>query len=222
LEFVHPRETTMSRLKKIGESVLIVLAALVVLGLLFVNVGPRFLPYQALVVRSGSMTPTIPTGSLVLYKKATASSLKVGDIIVFTEPNTLDTKVTHRIYAIHSGPQGKYFLTKGDANANPDSWTIPAVGSGWEEFWHAPDIGYVLSDLQGGYVRVILIIIPALLLAGLAIVAFRRGRGGARAPRPAKSGRGRARSPRPSSPEPPRSPVRPTPATTDRDPFEPF
>ena len=55
--------------------------SLIVATLLFVNVGPRFLPYQALIVRSGSMSPAIPTGSVVVYSKAQASQLHVGQII---------------------------------------------------------------------------------------------------------------------------------------------
>jgi signal peptidase len=60
----------------------LVAAGLVVLGLLSITIGPRFLPYQALIVRSGSMSPTIPTGSIVFYRKTDASKVKVGDVIV--------------------------------------------------------------------------------------------------------------------------------------------
>ncbi|MHB1989074.1 MAG: signal peptidase I [Acidimicrobiales bacterium] len=166
----------MARLRTVGRWFLIVLAALLVAALLFVDVGPRFLPYQALVVRSGSMSPTLPTGSLVFYHKTEASQLKVGDIIVFNEPNDPTKKVTHRIYAIRSGTHGRYFITKGDANAVPDAWTVPAVGVGWEASWHVPDIGYVLVYLESSSLRFLLIVIPALVLVVLALLDFRRSR----------------------------------------------
>lgn len=166
----------MGRLKTIGEWVLLGLATLLVLGLLFVDVGPRVLPYQALIVRSGSMTPTIPTGSLVLYHKAQASQLKVGDIIVFSSPNDPNEKITHRIYAVQGSGSGRYFETKGDANAVPDAWRVPATGSGWEEFWHAPDVGYVLSWLQSGTARVLLVSVPAVLLGILMLADLRKPR----------------------------------------------
>jgi signal peptidase len=166
----------MARARGIARWVLIVLASVIVLALLLVDVGPRFLPYQALVVRSGSMSPTIPTGSLVVYHKVEASQLKVGDIIVFNQPNNPSEKVTHRIFRIQSGPQGKYFLTKGDANLVPDAWTVPDKGSGWEASWHVPDVGYFLWYIQSGSLRVLLIVIPAAALALLALKDFRSSR----------------------------------------------
>lgn len=166
----------MERVKKIAEWVVFALVALVVAALLFVDVGPRVLPYQALVVRSGSMSPTIPTGSLVIYHKVEASQLKVGDIIVFQEPDSAGTMVTHRIYAIRTGAGGKYFVTKGDANAVPDDWQIPVSGSGWEASAHVPVVGYILWDIQSGWTRVLLIIVPALILGVLSLYDFRRSR----------------------------------------------
>lgn len=165
----------LTRVKKVAEWVVFVIVAIVVAALLFVDVGPRFLPYQALVVRSGSMSPAIPTGSVVLYHKVEASRLKTGDVIVFTEPGTT-TMVTHRIYAVKNGPTGRYFETKGDANALPDDWKVPAKGTGWESFWHVPVVGYILWGIETGWTRVLLIIVPALVLAVLALVDFTRAR----------------------------------------------
>lgn len=168
----------MRRIKAIGEWVLLVLATVVVLALLFVDVGPRLFPYQALIVRSGSMTPTIPTGSLVLYKKTQASQLKVGQIIVFTAPDDPNEKITHRIYAIETSSSGRYFVTKGDANAVPDDWRVPAIGTGWVEFWHVPDVGYVLADVQSGTARILLIAVPAVAIGVLMLLDLRRPRRG--------------------------------------------
>lgn len=165
----------MARLRRTGEWVVFGVVALIVAALLFVDVGPRFLPYEALVVRSGSMSPTIPTGSVVLYHKVDASQLEKGDIIVFTEPGTT-TMVTHRIYSVVDASTGRYFETKGDANAYPDDWRIPAKGRGWEAFWHVPVVGYVLWDIQTGWTRVLMIVVPALVLAVLALVDFVRAR----------------------------------------------
>lgn len=166
----------MALLRAVVRWLLLVVVAVVVLVLLLVDVGPRLFPYQALVVRSGSMTPTIPTGSLVVYKKVNASQLKVGDIIVFDKPNNPSEKVTHRIFAVRQGSQGKYFITKGDANVAPDAWTVPAKGAGWEVSWHVPTVGYVLWYLQSGSLRVLLIVIPAAALALLALADFRRSK----------------------------------------------
>jgi signal peptidase I len=144
-------------------------ALLVVVSLVAVTAGPRVLPYQALVVRSGSMSPTIPTGSIVFYRKIDAAKVKVGQVIVFNRPGVAGERVTHRVVKIGTGPTGKYFETKGDANASPDDWRIPAVGTGWRATFHVPKIGYLLADLQSTTARLLLLLIPAL---GLGIITL--------------------------------------------------
>src|SRR5437868_10545213 len=101
---------------RVGAWVIMIAAGLVVLGLVSVTIGPRFLPYQALIVRSGSMSPTIPTGSIVFYRKTQAAKVKVGEVIAFSKPGDPTEKVTHRVYKIGQSATGLYFITKGDAN----------------------------------------------------------------------------------------------------------
>jgi signal peptidase I len=162
--------------------VLMVAAGLVAIGLFAITVGPRFLPYQALIVRSGSMAPTIPTGSVVFYTKKDASKVKVGDIIVFSRPGVPNEKVTHRVVKIGTSGTGRYFLTKGDANGAPDDWRVPAVGTGWIARFHVPVVGYALVDLQSTIGRLLLLIIPALALGAITLYEIWRDRsGGAKA-----------------------------------------
>jgi len=166
---IAPRSTGLGLAGKVLGWILLVAAGLVVLGLLAVTVGPRFLPYQALIVRSGSMAPTIPTGSIVFYKKVDASKVKVGDVIVFNKPGDSSEKVTHRVFQIGSGPTGRYFITKGDANGTPDDWHVPAVGTGWVSVFHLPSVGYALVYLQSTLARLLLLVIPAILLGGITL-----------------------------------------------------
>jgi len=148
----------------------------VVLLLLAITVGPRFLPYQALVVQSGSMSPTIPTGSVVFYRPVEAAKVKVGDVIVFDRPGTAGERVTHRVYKIASGSTGRYFITKGDANGVADDWRVPAVGKGWKAVWHIPVVGYLLAYLQSTVARLLLLLVPAALLALITIGEIWRDR----------------------------------------------
>lgn len=149
--------------------VALVAAGLVVLGLLAITVGPRFVPYQALIVRSGSMSPTIPTGSVVFYTKIAASKVKVGDVIVFAKPGDPGEKVTHRVFRIGQSATGEYYLTKGDANGTPDDWRVPAVGTGWIARFHLPSVGYALVYLQSTLARLLLLVIPAVLLGAITL-----------------------------------------------------
>jgi signal peptidase I len=155
---------------------LLAAATVLVLGLLSVTVGPRFLPYQALTVRSGSMAPAIPTGSIVFFHKKDAADVRVGDIIVFNRPGEASERVTHRVYRIENGATGRYFVTKGDANGAPDDWRVPAAGTGWVASFHVPIVGYALADLQSTTARLLLLFIPALLLGLITLYEIVRDR----------------------------------------------
>jgi signal peptidase len=157
--------------------ILVAAAAIVATSLVAVTIGPKFLPYQALVVRSGSMSPTISTGSIVFYKKVDATKVKVGDVIVFDKPGQTNEKVTHRVFKISNAPTGHYFTTKGDANGAPDAWRVPAVGTGWVSTFHVPAVGYALAALQSTLARLLLLVIPAVALGAITLYEIWRERG---------------------------------------------
>jgi signal peptidase I len=171
------RAAQHSWLWRVTAPLLLAVAGVVVIGLLSLTVGPKLFPYQALVVRSGSMAPTIPTGSVVFYHKVAAAKVKVGQIIVFARPGQTGERVTHRVYKISTGPTGRFFETKGDANGAPDDWRIPAVGTGWVAGFHVPVAGYVLADLQSTTARLLLLLIPALGLGLITLTEIWRDRG---------------------------------------------
>jgi signal peptidase I len=77
-------------------SVIGLVCALLVAGLMLV---PTILGYQRYVLVSGSMTPAIPTGSIVYDEVVPVSELAVGDVITFVPPPSygITTPVTHRI-----------------------------------------------------------------------------------------------------------------------------
>jgi len=141
--------------------VLGILAAIV----LAAGVGPLFLPYKALPVLSGSMSPTIPTGSEVVLTPIQASAVKVGDVITFSEPGRTDVLVTHRVVHIASNSGSRFFITKGDANAVSDPWQVPATGAGWKVLFSIPALGFALGSASQPLGRLLLIAIPAGFLA---------------------------------------------------------
>jgi signal peptidase I len=73
-------------------------------------------------VGSGSMTPTIEVGALLLV--APTSDPHTGDVVVIRNPD--GTHYTHRIVGLVNRSDGLYIRTKGDANANPDPVIVPA------------------------------------------------------------------------------------------------
>jgi signal peptidase len=112
--------------------VVLLLLALAVLG------------YRPLVVSSGSMSPTLSVGDLVVVDDVRADQIRVGDVVTFTDRD--GTTVTHRVVARTPAPGTIRFETRGDANATSEQWSrppgaelgrlrvrIPAVGflAGW-------------------------------------------------------------------------------------------
>jgi signal peptidase len=128
----------------------IVLAVLFATSVFVLLIGPRFLPFQTLYVRSGSMRPTVPVGSLAVYRPVDAASLHAGDVIVFRKPSGhgAGELVTHRIVRVESGAHGRQFVTRGDANSTADPWRVPARGRGWRLWFSAPAAGYAVGVLE--------------------------------------------------------------------------
>lgn len=120
----------------------------VVLGLLVLVVGPQLYPFESFYVRSGSMSPTIPVGALVIATRAPAERLGVGDVIVFQRPDRPGTMVVHRIDAVVTTPKGRAFVTKGDANGSPDGWRVAATGEGWRAVYSISRAGFVVGWLH--------------------------------------------------------------------------
>ncbi len=133
--------------------------------------------HPVMTVVSGSMTPVIDTGSLLIDGAVTPSQarhLHAGQIISFRESPGSQVIITHRIIGvkIHKGHVGYY--TKGDANQGPDGVLRPArnvVGM----FQHSiRDGGYILSALHQPFIMGMLLF--SIILFFLAGPLFRMAR----------------------------------------------
>jgi signal peptidase len=125
----------------------------VMLGLLTLVVGPRLYPFEAFYVRSGSMSPAIPVGSLVVATRASAGDLRPGDVIVFQRPDRPQMLLVHRIAAVEQSASGRAFVTKGDANGTPDGWEVPASGEGWQARYSISRAGFLVGWLHAATSR---------------------------------------------------------------------
>jgi signal peptidase I len=144
-----------------------VLAALLVLA-------PAVAGMQRYAIVSGSMSGTYDQGSLVLADVVPVSDLRAGDVITYRPPPGAGPEhlVTHRIVSIT--PDG-VFRTKGDANEVADPWTFRLdqptqarvrVGIPW--------VGHALAALGRRDVRMVVIALPALLIAGFSLARLWR------------------------------------------------
>ena len=77
--------------------------------------------YSLIMFKTGSMSPTIPTGSVALVREIPASEAKVGDVLTVDRPGKLP--VTHRVTSVapaDGDPSERVITLKGDANQTED------------------------------------------------------------------------------------------------------
>src|ERR1017187_8139792 len=98
---------------KIAGWVVTGLIVLILAGLAFIRFSPG---YSFSLVKSGSMTPAIDVGDMIVTRPVTTADLQPGTIVMYQHDTEL---ITHRILSIN----GDTVTTKGDANQHPDPWT---------------------------------------------------------------------------------------------------
>ena len=165
------RKATLRRAGRLASGAALAVAALAVLLVL----APAAIGWERYAIVSGSMSGTYDRGTLVLAETVPVAELRVGDVITYTPPAG-DHLITHRIHSIERDASGtRVFHTKGDANPVADPWTFTLdqpmqarVRAG------VPFAGHALSALGRRDVRMIVIALPALLIAGASLVGLWR------------------------------------------------
>ncbi|WP_168176569.1 signal peptidase I [Williamsia sp. 1135] len=114
-----------------------------------------------LIIQSGSMEPTIPTGSLAIADTVPATDIRPGDVISVT--NEQGIRITHRVVSVDSTTENFAALTlQGDANSVPDSQSY-VITAAERVVFHVDGLGYVAAWLHTPAARI---------LGGLAVVAL--------------------------------------------------
>ena len=118
---------------------------------------PRFFGITPDIVLSGSMEPSIPTGSICFVdRRADKYEVEVNDIISYKLSN--DALILHRVIAFDA--KGNY-ITKGDANDNQDFAPEQFVG---KAMFAVPYIGYAVEALQQREALIAIATIIAMLI----------------------------------------------------------
>lgn len=153
-------------MKRVFKAVVTLLCVAALVIVVLVIVVPALLGLQRYVITGGSMTGAISKGSVIYSRLTPVEQLKVGDIITFYPPGH-SAPVTHRIIGIDAGQDGTLvFRTKGDFNEAADPWKVSLVEPRQARYvFHIPAIGYFLAALAIRQVRMILIGLPALVIA---------------------------------------------------------
>lgn len=123
--------------------------------LLALVVVPKVAGWVPLTILTGSMEPTIPTGSQIVVEplegEADAAGLQIGDVVTFMPFPEDATLVTHRIVSRGTSTDGTVsFTTQGDANDAADPWTLTATQLRGHVRYHVPYAGYIATALDPG------------------------------------------------------------------------
>ena len=137
---------------------MVLISAVAVLAIV-VAVASHFSPagqytvfgHPVMTVLSGSMTPVIRTGDVIVDDQVTAAQaehLQVGQIVSFREAAGSTTIITHRIIAVHDTNGQVSYVTKGDANNAADTPARPASDVVGVFSHDIPRGGYILADMH--------------------------------------------------------------------------
>lgn len=152
----------MRRFKKIGNIVYwIITVVLLVIAVITASSNFR-LPgnLKMLVVQSGSMEPTIKTGSIILIKKQDTYS--EGDIITFLSGG--NNSITHRITKTSVVKGKEKFNTKGDTNRREDGETVGIESVLGKTVFTVPYLGYLVAFTRTQRGFIFLIVVPATII----------------------------------------------------------
>ncbi len=137
------------------------MALVIIVGIIFILL--YIIGIEPFVIESGSMEPTIQTGSVSFINKHTKySEIKENDVIAFNL--NAGTKVTHRVIKITD----EGFETKGDANDNSDGITTTKNNFIGKNIFSIPKLGYVIKLTQTLTGKIVLVTIIVVIL----VIAF--------------------------------------------------
>jgi signal peptidase len=106
-------------LRRICDSLLIVLIAVVLFGVVLGRLVPLS-GRTTLIIGGGSMEPALPIGAAVVVDPVNPVDVRVGDVVSLRSGSNLQSIFTHRVTRIVPRDGTIWVETKGDANADVD------------------------------------------------------------------------------------------------------
>jgi signal peptidase len=138
-------------------------------GLVLVVAGPQIVGGRALTVMSGSMSPAIETGDIIVTRGISPLDARIGDVVTFRDPESQSRLLTHRVTDIRYREGDVAVTTKGDANTKRERWVVSGEGRIGRVVLRLPKLGYVVALAGSPSGRILLLMVPALLLAFLGL-----------------------------------------------------
>lgn len=133
-------------LSRVEDCVLTILATLGVVCIA-ATIAAFALNISLIMFKTGSMSPTIPAGSLAVVQEIPASEIRVGDITTISRGEGR-LPVTHRVVSTTPVGDGRYSIEmKGDANDGPDPQPY-VISEAKTVLWHIPGLAYIVATVS--------------------------------------------------------------------------
>ena len=117
--------------------------AIISVGIIWFSSG--LFPIWPTVIYSGSMSPKLEVGDVVMLTETSPEAIKIGDIIEF---RTEDSSFIHRVVDIYDEGGQRLFITKGDANDSPDSDPVLPGQITGKVVFTAPKVGWLVIHIK--------------------------------------------------------------------------
>ena len=154
----------------LSRKLVIILSSFLLVLILF-TVLPGMLGYSWHAVVSDSMAREIPKGSLVINKRTSPESIKIGDNVTYRRKD--GTTVTHKVIGIIEncgGSSSRGFVTRGTENVASDTYTVLEEHVVGVVQTHFAGVGDFLLLMKTVFI-ILLILLP---VSGIAILIIRK------------------------------------------------
>jgi signal peptidase I len=132
--------------------------------------------YRSMVDLSGSMSPAIGTGDLVVDRQISPLQARIGDVVTFRDPTDPKRLITHRLRQVSRTASVVAMVTKGDASNSAERWDIRTDGRIGKVVLKVPKLGYFVFWARSRFGAFGFIVIPSILLGGSLIIWIWRPR----------------------------------------------
>ena len=151
-----------SVVSRVGD-VLVNIAAVLGTVCIVATIAAFFFGVNIAMFKTGSMSPTIPTGAAAVSVRIDAADAKTGDVVTVSRGEG-KLPVTHRVVEIMpTGDGGAALILKGDANESNDPFPYQ-VQTVNRVVWSMPGLGTALARVQQAPFLAVVTVFAALLV----------------------------------------------------------
>lgn len=158
-------------------NILLILSAVIVLTIGFQTITNGYVTvggYSMFRVVTGSMEPTIKTGSLLICDDTDISKIRINDIVCFKSGLQVikNQVVTHRVIDINVVNGNIRLKTRGDANSVEDALDVSNNNLIGRVIWYSQEgnfVARVISFMNGEIGFLSCIVIPVLIICGMTL-----------------------------------------------------